>query len=139
MGIAIRSMMPADISAVLDLWRSSEGVYLGASDTVEQVTAYLAGNPELSLVALDGQAIVGALLCGHDHRRGFLHHLAVAHARRRQGIGRALVDGAIEGLQRRGIQRAHIIVYADNLSGIAFWQRLGWSLRDPLRIMTRDV
>ena len=78
MAITTRLMTPADIPVVLDLWRSSEGVYLGASDTVGQVTAYLAGNPGLSLVALDGQVIVGAILCGHDHRRGFLHHLAVA-------------------------------------------------------------
>jgi ribosomal protein S18 acetylase RimI-like enzyme len=139
MPITIRLMTPPDIPAVLDLWRASEGVYLGASDAIEQVTAYLARNPGLSLVALDGPVIVGAILCGHDGRRGFLHHLAVTPSYRRRGIGGAIVDRTIEGLQREGILRAHILVYADNATATTFWERLGWSLRDRLRIMTRDV
>jgi ribosomal protein S18 acetylase RimI-like enzyme len=139
MPIAIRPMTPPDIPAVLDLWRASEGMGLGFSDTIEQVTAYLARNPGLSLVALDGPEVVGAILCGHDGRRGFLHHLAVAPSHRRQGIGRAFVDRSIDALRREGILRAHILVFADNAAAMGFWERLGWSLRDHLRIMTRDV
>ena len=139
MPTTIRSMTPTDIPAVLDLWRASEGMGLGFSDTIEQVTVHLARNPDLSLVALDGPEIVGAILCGHDGRRGFLHHLAVAPPYRRQGIGRALVDRAIAGLRREGILRSHILVFANNAAAITFWGRLGWSLRDYLRIMTRDV
>jgi ribosomal protein S18 acetylase RimI-like enzyme len=139
MAITIRSMTPADCPAVLDLWRTSEGLGLGASDTNEQVAAYLARNPSLSLVALDGSEIVGALLCGHDGRRGFLHHLAVSRAFRRKGIGRALVERAVEGLRREGILRSHILVYGNNIAATAFWERLGWSTRDHLRIMSRDI
>jgi ribosomal protein S18 acetylase RimI-like enzyme len=35
--------------------------------------------------------ILGAVLCGNDGRRGYLHHLAVAAEWRRRGIGKALV------------------------------------------------
>jgi N-acetylglutamate synthase len=139
MPTTIRPMTPTDIPAILDLWRASEGMGLGSSDTLEQVTAYLARNPGLSLVALDGPEVVGAILCGHDGRRGFLHHLAVVPSHRRQGIGRAFVDRSVEALRREGILRAHILVYSDNAPAMDFWERLGWSLRDRLRIMTRDI
>ena len=139
MAITIRSMTPADCPAVLALWRTLEGLGLGTSDTNEQVATYLARNPSLSLVALAGSGIVGALLSGHDGRRGFLHHLAVSRAYRRRGIGRALVERAVEGLRREGILRSHILVYGNNIAATAFWERLGWSTRDHLRIMSRDI
>ncbi len=37
------------------------------------------------------KSIVGAILSGHDGRRGFVHHLVVLPEVRRQGIGQQLV------------------------------------------------
>ena len=137
--IVTRVMTREDLPEVLELWRSSEGIALGESDTSEQVAAFLARNPGLSQVAIEEGAVIGAVLCGHDRRRGFLHHLAVARTHRHRGIGRTLVERCIEGLSREGIRRCHLLVFRENQEARGFWERMGWSLRDHLRIMSREI
>lgn len=94
----------ADIESALALWRASEGLGLNESDTPDALTVFLARNPALSAVAIaaDGR-LVGAVLCGHDGRRGTLHHLAVAPDWRGRGIARRLVAHGIAGFQAIGI------------------------------------
>ncbi len=79
------------------------------------------------------------MLCGNDGRRGYLHHLAVAPEMRRRGIGKRLVELCFEGLSRRGIRKCHIFVKAGNEEGKRFWQRVGWTERIDLFVMSRDV
>ena len=135
----IRPMSIEDYAAVLDLWEASDGVGLGDSDTRPAIASYLERNRGLSLVLLVEGAIVGAVLCGHDGRRGYLHHLAVAVAHRSRGHGRSLVDACLDGLRAEGIPKCTIVVYADNTAGEAFWTGNGWADRDDLRVMQRLI
>jgi GNAT superfamily N-acetyltransferase len=96
----ITVMQPDDYDAVLALWQRCEGVGLTPSDSREAVRAYLIRNPGLSFVARQDGKIVGAVLCGHDGRRGYLYHLAVAPENRHQGLGRAIVDACLSGWRR---------------------------------------
>lgn len=128
-----------DYADVVALWRRSEGVGLNASDTRRGIAAYLRRNPRLSFVAEKKGRIVGAVLCGHDGRRGYLHHLAVARQCRGKGIGRQLVAACLAGLRRLRIQRGNIFVFADNREGRRFWERNGWKLRSGLRMMQIKV
>ena len=83
---------------VLRLWQSCEGIGLSAADGREQIAAYLLRNPGCSFVVKANGTIAGAVLAGHDGRRGYLHHLAVAKDCRRQGIARSLVAAALAAL-----------------------------------------
>lgn len=114
-----RSHLPA----ALALWRSMPGIGLSEADEPAALAAFLRRNPGLSFVALDGSELVGTLLCGHDGRRGLIHHLAVAPEQRRRGLGRALLDAALAALQAQGIGKCHLMVFADNTEGLAFWRR----------------
>jgi len=138
-GPRIAPLTEADIVEVLALWTASEGVGLRGADEPGALARYLARNPGLSLVARDGEAVVGAVLCGHDGRRGYLHHLAVAASHRRRGIGRELVERCLDGLRREGIAKCHLFVYHHNESGQAFWRSIGWNGRDDLLMMSRDL
>jgi N-acetylglutamate synthase len=133
--VHLRAFRLADYPAVLALWRRSEGLGLNESDSREAISAYLRRNPRLSLVAERNGRLVGALLGGHDGRRGYLHHLAVARRQRRLGVGRRLVEECLARLARLGIPRVNIFVYADNAAGRRFWRRTGWILRRDLRLM----
>ena len=84
----IRPMVMTDYEAVRPLWESCEGIGLNDADRPGALRRYLARNPGMSFVARDGDSVVGAVLCGHDGRRGYLNHLAVPPAYRRQGIAR---------------------------------------------------
>lgn len=133
----IRAMTPADYDAVIALWLATPGIGLSGADDREPITAYLARNPGLSLVAVRGGALVGAVLCGHDGRRGYVHHLAVSPSERGRGLGRALADRCLAGLGALGIAKASIVVFAANAEGQAFWRATGWTARDDLLVMQR--
>jgi ribosomal protein S18 acetylase RimI-like enzyme len=135
----IRPMGPADCAAAVELWRRTEGVRLNEADEPAALARYLVRNPGLCFVAADGGVLIGTVLGGHDGRRGFLHHLAVAPERRRRGIGRALVERSLAALQREGVGKCHILVVSDNEEGRAFWERLGWSVRADVNLMSRAL
>ncbi len=132
-------MTAEDYDEVFRLWESAEGVGLTDADSRDGVEKYLGRNPGMSLVACQDGQIIGAILAGHDGRRGYLHHLAVAPPHRRQGIGSALVRECLARLAAAGIQKCHAWVYQRNLEAQAFWLKTGWSLRDDLVVMSREV
>lgn len=128
----IRAMTPDDYDAVLALMRESPGVAVRAADSREAVARYLARNPGLSFVAETDGRVVGCAFGGHDGRRGYLHHLAVAADHRRRGIGTALATAVVEALAMQGIFKTHLDVFADNEAAISFWRSLGWQQRDDI-------
>lgn len=133
-------MIAADIPAALALWRVTEGMGLGDSDRPERLSAFLERNPGLSAVGVLGDGIlVGAVMCGDDGRRGYLHHLAVAREHRQQGIAQAMLAHCFAGLAAREIERCNILLIADNFEGERFWQRAGWAVRGNLKIMQKNV
>ncbi|HOU42132.1 MAG TPA: GNAT family N-acetyltransferase, partial [Promineifilum sp.] len=77
-------------------------------------------------------AMVGCVFCGHDGRRGYLHHVVVAPAARGQGVGAAMVARALDGLAALGIYKTHLDVFTSNELAIAFWQHTGWQRRDDI-------
>jgi putative acetyltransferase len=137
-GYTLRSMEIADYPAVRSLWERTEGMGLNESDTPEAIALFLGRNPGLSLLitAPDGRT-VGAVLCGHDGRRGYLHHLAVATTERGRGLGRELVDGCLCRLRSLGIPKCNIYLFATNAAGRSFWLHEGWTVRDDLIVMQR--
>jgi putative acetyltransferase len=140
MNHSIHELQPDDLPAVTALWRRTEGVGLNESDSPENIAIYLARNPGMSFVARnDAGEIVGAVLCGHDGRRGYLHHLAVEVSHRGGGIGKALVESCFNSLRASGITRCNIFLYAENEAGRQFWLHNGWSRRADLMVMQKQI
>lgn len=141
MNIRIRPFAEADIPAALALWRATPGVGLSAANEPAALARYLARNPGLSLVAAaeaEGQ-LLGTLLCGHDGRRGLIHHLVVTPGHRRQRIGERLVHAGLSGLRAQGIDKSHLMVFEDNLVAQRFWQAVGAQHRQDLRLFSMDT
>ncbi len=134
--IRILPMTMADYEEAMALWQATEGMGLRPADAPEHVARYLERNPGLSFVAREGGRLVGAVLCGHDGRRGYLQHLAVDRAYRRQGIGRALVAHALDALRNVHINKCHLFVIKGNAPAVGFWKRVGWHVRDDLVTMS---
>ncbi|MCB2170395.1 MAG: GNAT family N-acetyltransferase [Deltaproteobacteria bacterium] len=139
MTVVIRPMTITDFDAVRALWTSCEGVGLNDADRPEALRAYLVRNPGMSFVAQEDDAIVGAVLCGHDGRRGYLNHLAVSPAHRYQGIARRLVSSCLAALKAAGIGKCHLFIFSSNQDGQNFWQKIGWELRDDLAVASRTL
>lgn len=124
--IITREFVIDDYDEAMALWNSAAGVEVAEGDSREEIRAYLSRNPGLSRVASENGTIVGAVLCGHDGRRGLIYHLAVAPAYHGKGIGRLLVRECITHLRAAGIVRALILVAGDNAGAHSFWLRIGW-------------
>ncbi|MBD3367784.1 MAG: GNAT family N-acetyltransferase [Candidatus Eisenbacteria bacterium] len=130
-------MSAADFDDVEALWKASPGVGLYPGDDREGIERFLERNPGLSFVAREDGRMVGAVLCGHDGRRGYVTHLAVDDAHRGEGIGRRLVESALSALASAGIEKAHLFVFQENEGAREFWKRVGWRERGDLVTMSR--
>ncbi len=75
----------------------------------------------ISRLAVDGDQVVGLLLCRHqtdeDPEKGWVSILAVLKPWRKRGIGKALLREAFIEFKRRGKKRAGLFVDAENLTG----------------------
>lgn len=129
----IRNMTIEDYEKVHSLWLATAGMGLNdIDDSPDGIAVYLRRNPTTSFVALEGEELVGAILCGHDGRRGYIYHTAVRESCRRRGIGYALVNAATAALANEGISKVALVVFARNAGGLAFWMQLGFSERNDL-------
>jgi putative acetyltransferase len=135
--IRIRQFRIADYGATYALWRRTEGIGLNESDTREAIRSFLNRNPGFSRVACVRGRVIATVLCGHDGRRGYLHHLAVDRRWRRHGIARRLVDACLDHLAAEGIAKCNLFLFGHNVAGRAFWRHLDWDLRADLRVMQR--
>ena len=136
----IRLMTPTDHTAVYALWLRTPGMGLkDLDDGPEGFCRFLKRNPSTCFVAEKEGVIVGALMAGHDGRRGSMHHLAVDAAHRNLGIGTALVDAAMAALEEEGIHKVNLVVFARNDLGNAFWEKRGFFRRDDIVIRDKLI
>jgi ribosomal protein S18 acetylase RimI-like enzyme len=124
---------------IYKMWTSIPGIGLSNADTEESIAKYLERNPNLSFVCYVENKIVGTILCGHDGRRGYIHHTCVLPEYRGQKIGKSLVEKALEALKNQGIDKCHLFVFYDNEIGNGFWNKLGWTKREDLLVFSKSV
>jgi N-acetylglutamate synthase len=137
---AVLVFEPRHIEPALALFRGCPGVGLSTGDSALEIADFLVRNPGCSAVAeTPAGALLGAVLCGHDGRRGFLYHLAVHPDERGRGLGKALVAHCTAALAAAGISRVSIHVFAHNDEGAKFWARLGWRTRSDLGVMQLEL
>jgi putative acetyltransferase len=124
--VSVREFTASDLDGAIEIWSASDGIGLNESDTRDALLRFLARNPGFSAVAMDDGHLVGAILCGHDGRRAAIHHLAVAPAWRRRGIGSDLLEYCLRRLREADIPRCNLYLYDDNQVGRSFWERHGF-------------
>lgn len=132
-------MIAADYDQVLAVWLSAEG--LSHIESREEFERFVTRNPGLSVVCrdTDNDQIIGAVWCGHDGRRGYLYHVAVAEGFRRQGIGTGMVDQCLKNLEQLGIKRCTLFIFVTNADAEKFWTAIGWRQRVDLKLMAKDI
>lgn len=94
-------------------------------DSREGIAKFIGRNPETSFCAVDGERLVGCILCGNDGRRGFIYHACVSPDYRKNGVGKHLVELALAALKKEGITKCALVCYSSNELGNGFWRSLG--------------
>lgn len=123
----IRTMKDDDYEKVRALWLTISGFGIRSiDDSREGVISFIRRNPTTSIVCEENGEIIGSILCGHDGRSACFYHVCVREDKRRQGIGRAMVQKALEALHCENINKVTLIAFTKNDIGNKFWQNTGW-------------
>ena len=122
----IRAMTLNDYENVHALWMRIKGFSIRSIDDSQE------GVERISVVAEEDGRIVGAILCGHDGRRGCLYHVCVDPDYRLKGIGKSMVVFVMEALRKEKINKVSLIAFTKNDIGNAFWKEIGWTKREDL-------
>ena len=129
----IRTMTIEDFDEVHALWMQIKGFGIRSiDDSKEGISRFLKRNPTTSVVAVLDDKIVGAILCGHDGRRGCMYHVCVAEGYRCHGIGKAMVVRCMQELKKEEVNNVSLIAFTQNDGGNAFWNTIGWTKREDL-------
>ena len=122
-----------DYDKVYALWMSCKNMgFNNLDDSREGIEKYLKRNPATCFIAEQDDNIVGVILSGHDGRRGFIHHMAVAEEYRRMGIASNLLGHALSALKEEGINKVGLFVFNRNETGNAFWEAQGFTVRTDI-------
>ena len=129
----VRVMTIDDYDKLCAIYLNTPGIGINTlDDSRDAIEKYLARNPRTSFVAENDGEIIGGILCGHDGRRGFIHHTAVAQSDQGRGVGALLVNAAVSALKREGIKKAVLVAFENNTTGNAFWEKQGFTTRPDL-------
>ena len=129
----LRKMKLEDYDNVYALWMSCAGMGLNnLDDSRGGIEKFLTRNPDTCYVAKDNDTIVGVIMVGNDGRRGYIYHTSVHPDYRKQGIGRKLVDTALDSLLKLGIYKVALVVFDRNKAGNEFWEKMGFTTRNDL-------
>lgn len=129
---------PDDYDQAVEIWKTSgPGVNFSRSDTPAEIQKKLNYSPDLFLVAIVKEKVVGTVIGGYDGRRGIIYHLAVQSHFRKSGIGRALMNEVESRLKIKGCLKSYLMITKENPSVIEYYQELGWKLMD-VKIMGKE-
>ena len=135
------------IAAHQDYHRALEPHWPAGSDMAAEYLRYLrdqcAAHDGAIFVADDGGSLAGFVCVLSDQRgapdnpdrHAFVQDVFVAHAYRRRGIARLLMDAAESFAASRGVHEIRLAVLERNTGAQAFYSTLGF--RDYARVLTR--
>ena len=140
MNIEYKIMTEIDYDGVYELWTNTPGMGINSTDdSREGVEKYIKRNPTTSFVALAEGKIVGAILAGHDGRRGFIQHIAVLSEFRKHGIASALVSKAMNALEEEGIHKVALLAFKKNELGNSFWDKMEFTVREDVYYRNKNI
>lgn len=129
-----------DYNAVYNLWLSCSGMGLNdLDDSEEGIRKFLERNPETCFVAENDGMVIGVIIAGNDGRRGYIYHTAVNPLFRGRGIGRKLVESAMNALKEAGINKVALVVFGRNKDGNEFWEKMGFTVRGDLTYRNKTI
>ena len=136
----IKVMTINDYEELFELWQNTANMGLRSlDDSKEGISCFLKRNPNTNFVVYEDGQLVGAILCGHDGRRGYIYHTVVLPDYRRRGIASSLVESAIAALQKEGITRVCLNVMETNEQGKKFWISKRWEKKDFLGFYSKSI
>ena len=88
--------------------------------------------PDLFLVAVEGENVVGSVMAGYEGHRGWISRIAVLKECRGRGIGKELMAQAEDRLALIGCVKINLQVVSSNSSTTDFYARSGFKIEERI-------
>lgn len=137
LNFSVRPYTDQDQDDLIRLW---EKVFPGApphNNPAKDLRTRRDVPPELFLVAIHEDVIIGTVLAGCEGQQGWVYYLGVDPDYRRQGIGSALMKRVEAGLLAKECREVSFQVWASKSEVQAFYETLGYQAEDRLSMRKR--
>jgi ribosomal protein S18 acetylase RimI-like enzyme len=124
----------ADVEA---LWREAfpnDAPWNKASIAIAEKMRF---QPDLMLVALEGQLVLGSVMAGYEGHRGWISRIAVLRAHRHKGIGQKLLSEAERRLAALGCIKVNLQVLETNSAVVRFYEGAGYEVEPRVSMSKR--
>jgi ribosomal protein S18 acetylase RimI-like enzyme len=111
--------------AAVALWEDV-GLTRPWNDPYADLDRAIAGRTSTVLALMDGQALLGTAMVGHDGHRGWVYYLAVTPAAQGRGLGRQLMQGCAQWVRDQDIPKIQLMVRSTNTAALGFYAALGY-------------
>ena len=132
MKLKIRPYHEDDQDAVIKLWMKVFPDAPPHNNPARDIKTKREVQPELFLVALLEDDLIGTVMAGFDGHRGWVYYLGVDPDYQRQGIGTALMKNVESKLLGMGCPKLNLQIRIDNAEVQTFYESLGYSTEDRL-------
>ncbi|HVA29252.1 MAG TPA: GNAT family N-acetyltransferase [Candidatus Baltobacteraceae bacterium] len=132
--VSLRRATAGDFSQLLDLYEAvaAEGRWIGTEPGFDRERyrsnwlRWLDDPRFLLIVVVDEGMIVGNLAVYPDLNVGFQLGMLVAASHRGRGVGRALLEHALDWAREHAIPAVHLFVFPHNDRAIALYRSMGF-------------
>lgn len=130
--ITIAIYEPQHFEGVKALWKEAfpEDRPWNAAEVA--IPAKLMCQPELFLVALDGDQVIGSVIAGYTGHRGWIDRIATRLSHRGLNVGGTLITEAETRLKGMGCVKVNLQVLASNAPATGFYKRMGYAVEDRI-------
>jgi len=122
-------------SEIVSIWDKTGISNPERADSFDSIQRTLEHGGILLLAYMDA-ILVGTIWLTNDYRRLYLHHMAVLPEFQKQGIGRSLLQEAIQIADKQGLQ-AKLEVHSDNAAALNLYRSMGFKVLDGYLVMIR--
>ena len=129
---SIRPFREDDQEDVIKLWEKLFPNAPPHNNPARDIKTKREVQPELFLVALHDNQLVGTAMAGFDGHRGWVDYLGVDPDYQRQRIGTALMKRVEANLIGLGCPKLNLQIRADNMEVQSFYENLGYDPEDRL-------
>lgn len=129
----------SDIAAILDFWAEHAENNSRPTDSSDALIGLIARDPEALILAIEDDEIVGTVIAGWNGWRCCLYRLAVRKDKRKQGIGRLLVDQAIERFKTFGGTRIDAMILDENEIAHKAWASYGFTVQEDWSRWVKNI
>lgn len=135
--ISIRAYEAQDEAAVVELWETCFPHDPPWNNPRDVIRRKMTVQPELLLVALIDNQIVGTALAGFDGFRGWVNKVATHPSLQRKGIASRLMRAAERALSDMGCPKLNLQVRAENAAVVEFYKDAGYTIEDRVSMSKR--